>query len=149
MHILGIPIRHADSGLLDRLLAERAHEDDRLEFKKELPKATPEGRVEFMKDVSAFANAGGGAIVYGVVENAGIASAITGLGSVDFDKESLRLEQTLVGVRPRIIASSCSAWRMGTARCSSSASRAVSRPHTWWRRRRPVSFGLEITRGSI
>jgi hypothetical protein len=103
MDVLGTPLRAVGDTLLDRLVAESIREDQRLEFKRLLPQPTPGDRVEFMKDVSAFANSRGGVILYGVAENGGVATVISGLGGINVDNEILRLEQTLqTGVQPRI-----------------------------------------------
>jgi hypothetical protein len=103
MDVFRIPVSSFDATLLDRLVSDAVHEDMRLEFKRELPAATPEGRVEFLKDVSAFANTRGGVMIYGVAEVKGTASAIIGLSGINVDREILRLEQTLEsGVQPRI-----------------------------------------------
>ena len=103
MDVLGIPLRDVNATHLDQLVTENVHEDHRLEFKRVLPQATMEDRVEFMKDVSSFANSRGGAILYGIASKNGAATAVLGLGAIDTDKEILRLEQTLQsGVRSRI-----------------------------------------------
>lgn len=62
-----------------------------------------EGRHELLADVSAFANAGGGDIVYGITEDAEArAQAIAPLAG-NADEEALRLQDVLVhGVQPRI-----------------------------------------------
>lgn len=103
MNLFGVPVSSVDASLLDRLVRDRAHEDARLEFKRELPPSTQDGRIELLKDISALANAGGGAIIYGVAEVKGTASAVLGLGGINVDREGLRVEQTLeTGVQPRI-----------------------------------------------
>jgi hypothetical protein len=103
MDVLGVPVANLDASLIDRLVAEKVLEDARIEFKRQLPQATEADRIEFVKDVSAFANGRGGTIIYGVAEISGTASAILGLGTVDKDAEQLRLQQTLrSGIQPRI-----------------------------------------------
>jgi Schlafen, AlbA_2 len=58
---------------------------------------------EFLKDVSAFANASGGHLVIGMTENAGVAAALSPLAGLDPDQEVLRLENIMRdGIDPRI-----------------------------------------------
>jgi predicted HTH transcriptional regulator len=60
-------------------------------------------RREFLADASAFANASGGDIIYGVAESAGVAIGVPGYDLPDPDKEELRLKSLLRdGVEPRL-----------------------------------------------
>ena len=90
----------------DRIAAivdAHASEGQTLEFKAELPASSDRGRAEFLKDVSALANAAGGAMLYGVSEAGGVAEAVTGLRFPDADAEIRRLSQILEsGVEPRV-----------------------------------------------
>lgn len=73
------------------------------EFKQVLPGNSDNEKKEFLADISSFANASGGFIVYGVKEENGIATSILGLHISDQDSEKLRLESIIQnGVQPRI-----------------------------------------------
>jgi hypothetical protein len=78
-------------------------EGQSLEFKAELPERSDKAKAEFLKDVSALANASGGAILFGVAEEGGKAESLAGLQLSDPDAEVLRLSQILEsGIEPRI-----------------------------------------------
>jgi hypothetical protein len=95
---------------LEALVTSGARETRHLEFKRDLPnfgatgKKSPEdGRREFLKDISAMANAGGGDIIYGLDEDDHRASELVGV--VDSGRVStlLQLEQILDnGLEPRV-----------------------------------------------
>jgi hypothetical protein len=61
-----------------------------LEFKSAPVGATQDDRREFLADVSSFANASGGDLVYRITEQEGAASAAPGITVADADKEKLR-----------------------------------------------------------
>lgn len=74
-----------------------------VDYKLQLPGGTDLDKKEFLKDISSFANANGGYIIYGVREENGIPTDIQGLGTVDIDNEKNRLEQIIrTGIVPRI-----------------------------------------------
>ena len=73
------------------------------EYKKALPGKSDKDKKEFLADVSSFANASGGDLIYGVSERKGIITAIDGLDVDDIDQEVLRLESMIRdGIKPRI-----------------------------------------------
>ena len=53
---------------LERLVQNGVAEGRTLEYKEELPGGTDDDRREFLGDVSAFANASGGDLIYGAEE---------------------------------------------------------------------------------
>ena len=87
---------------LRALIGEVAEATD-LDFKRDLPAPTSEGKREFLKDVSSLANAGGGDLIYGIAENKdGVAQEIVP-HEFNPDEERLRWEEVLLrGVEPRI-----------------------------------------------
>lgn len=88
---------------LEALVANEVAEGRTLEFKRDLPTAAERSRQEFLADITSFANAQGGDILYGVAEAKGIASEIGCLSVEDADKELLRWEDILLaGVEPRL-----------------------------------------------
>jgi hypothetical protein len=89
--------------------ANRVPESQTLEYKQLLPRGTDGDRKEFLGDVSSFANAIGGDLVYGVTEvredgkATGIPETVDGLADVNPDAEGLRLESMLRdGIAPRL-----------------------------------------------
>jgi hypothetical protein len=92
-----------DATRIATIINAQATEGQTLEFKSELPDRSDRGRAEFLKDVSALANASGGAILFGVVEEKGAAESLAGLRLDDPDAEVRRLSQILEsGIEPRI-----------------------------------------------
>lgn len=85
--------------LVDNRVAERRT----LEFKRDLPGGSNDARKEFIADITSFANAQGGDIVFGLAEANGSAAAIHGLEIDDLDACSRALEdRILTGADPRI-----------------------------------------------
>lgn len=86
-----------------KLIDNQVAEHRMLEFKRNLPGDTKDERREFLADVTSFANAQGGDIVYGLAEAQGAASAVHGLEVLDADAELLSIEdRILAGVEPRL-----------------------------------------------
>lgn len=94
---------------IDTLINDQVSEIKQLEYKKELPGGTNKEKMEFLSDVSSFANASGGHIVYGLGDkkdakgkNTGTPEYV-GLGEINVDEQKLRLEQIAMnGIEPRI-----------------------------------------------
>ena len=75
-----------------------------LEFKAKLVWGTESERKEFLADVSALANGGGGDLVFGIEEEEGAAWKVVGLDSFDPEKDTLKMESMIRdGIAPRII----------------------------------------------
>lgn len=88
---------------LQDLVDNQVPENKTLDYKESLPSSSDNAKKEFLADVSSFANAAGGHLIYGMRENNGIASEICGLGSIDADAEIRRLESIIRdGIKPRI-----------------------------------------------
>ncbi|SDR45438.1 Putative DNA-binding domain-containing protein [Rhizobiales bacterium GAS113] len=80
-------------------VAEGAH----LEFKQDPVGTSDEAKREFLADVTSFANAGGGDIIFGISEAAGIADQAMGIAVADPDQEQLRLAQLIrTGAEPTL-----------------------------------------------
>lgn len=89
---------------LEQLIAERVQEGPHVDFKRELPAAWDNSsKHDFFADVSAFANAGGGDVIYGIDEdNEGQAASLVPLGQ-NPDETARRLADFLLnGVEPRM-----------------------------------------------
>lgn len=89
---------------VEALVAAARPEDRRIEFKRDLPAGSDAGKKEFLADISSLANTLGGDLIFGIVETAGVASAVLGVSPADADAEILRLENLVRdGIQPRII----------------------------------------------
>lgn len=92
------------------MIANGEREDRSLEFKEQLPGPTDSEKLEFLCDVAALANGGGGRLVYGIKEKrdangqaTGVAEAAPGVDDANLGKIQLGLEQALQrGIEPRI-----------------------------------------------
>ncbi len=95
---------------VDALVADQTSEGRTLEYKRQLPGNSDRDKREFLADVSSFANAGGGDLLFGVVEKldaegnkTGLPDSAPGLAGINADPEILRLENILRdGIKPRI-----------------------------------------------
>ncbi len=88
---------------LQALVDNSVSETKTLEYKESLPGNSDGDKKEFLADVSSFANASGGYIIFGMKENKGEASDLCGLSLSSADGEILRLEEIIRnGVAPRI-----------------------------------------------
>ncbi|MGA4005805.1 helix-turn-helix domain-containing protein [Ralstonia nicotianae] len=103
---MAIPTKLADTtqAHLDQLVTNQEQEGPHLDFKRELPVNWDAGaKHDFFADASAFANAGGGDLVYGIAEdNHGLAASLVPL-ALNPDETALRLADLLLnGVEPRM-----------------------------------------------
>jgi len=87
--------------LIDNLVLEKKT----LEYKQELPGNKDSDKKEFLADVSSFANAIGGDLIYGIIEDkeTGIPIKLEGLDIKNVDQEITRLDNIIIsGIKPRI-----------------------------------------------
>lgn len=91
------------------LVTNQVREGKSLEYKQELPGNSDSDKKEFLADVSSFANAGGGHLIYGCKEKredgqpSGLPEELIGLPDINADFEINRLSQiVLFGIEPRI-----------------------------------------------
>jgi hypothetical protein len=98
-----------DKSRLESLVANEVKESRVLEFKEALPGNGREDRKEFLADVSSFANAGGGDILFGIRERreggktTGVAEAVVGLPGLNSDAVIRQLESIIQdGIEPRL-----------------------------------------------
>ena len=95
---------------MERLVANGVSESRSLEYKEALPGGSDQDKREFLADVSSFANAIGGDLVFGAREArdesgkpTGTPDAIVGLDVTNLDQAIQRLENVLRdGIAPRI-----------------------------------------------
>jgi len=91
------------------LVQEAVPEGRTLEYKETLPSNSDNDKKEFLADVSAFANAAGGDLIYGISEHrdenglsTGIPQTVVGLADVNADAEIRRLDNIIRdGIEPR------------------------------------------------
>jgi len=89
---------------LQALIKNAVAERKTLEYKQFLPSNTDSDKKEFLADVSSFANASGGDLIYGIVEEGGVPRRLEGLVIENVDQEKSRLESLIRDcIEPRII----------------------------------------------
>ncbi len=106
LYELPLPITVAD---IERWVLEKEPESKILEYKREQDIATREGKKEVCKDVSAFANAAGGLILYGIEEerreadHTTVPKCICGLSETDCKQMRESFQNVLLtGIEPRL-----------------------------------------------
>lgn len=88
---------------LETLISENVSENQELEFKEHICVNNDAEKKEFLYDVSSFANANGGSIIYGIKEQNGSAHSIVSINE-SIDKLICKLENLLRdSIEPRII----------------------------------------------
>ncbi|WP_425399080.1 AlbA family DNA-binding domain-containing protein [Aeoliella sp.] len=104
------PIDIIDRQDVDALIADRVSESKTLEYKQQLPGNTDSAKKEFLADVSSFANASGGDILFGIqpeVDSSGTKTGAAGgvqpISTAVTDEAKLRLEEIIRnGISPRL-----------------------------------------------
>ncbi len=85
------------------LLTGQVPEGRALDYKRDLPGSADADRKEFLADVSSFANAGGGDLILGVDEVAGVPTEIKGVATEDADALIRQLDDIIRGgIQPRL-----------------------------------------------
>lgn len=88
---------------LQRLKENAVMEGKTIEYKEQLPGNTDSEKKEFLADVSSFANASGGDLIYGVKEDKGIPEEISGIDIDNIDELKQRLDNMIRdGIKARI-----------------------------------------------
>jgi hypothetical protein len=95
---------------IDSLVDNGVREGRTIEYKRQLPSGRDEDKKEFLADVSSFANASGGDLLYGIEESrdgngkpTGVPHSAIGLAGINPDLEVQRLENMLRdAIEPRI-----------------------------------------------
>jgi hypothetical protein len=88
---------------LQELVDQKFSESKTVEYKERLSVGSESDRKKFLSQVSSFANAAGGHLIYGVRAADGVPEEVVGLEIANPDGELLRLEDMVrAGVRPRI-----------------------------------------------
>lgn len=108
--MLNVPLDSIDKARIESLIANEARESLTLEYKEKLPGGGREERKEFLADVSAFANAVGGDIFFGISEKrddnkktTGLPDQAIGLEGINVDAMIRQIESIITdGIEPRI-----------------------------------------------
>ncbi len=101
--------------LVDNAVAERKT----IEYKRSLPGNADQKKKEFLADVSSFANASGGDLIFGIIEDAhtGLPSSVEGLIIENVDQEITRLESIIRdGIEPRLMSIAIKAVNLSNSR---------------------------------
>lgn len=109
MYVLNKQLDDITEADLQHLIDEEIIEKKVLEYKSELPGNNDSDKKEFLADISSFANAIGGDLIYGVIENreTGKPEKLEGIDIKNVDQEILRLDQIIRdGIEPNISSSS-------------------------------------------
>ena len=109
MSLLNILLEDIKEADLIHLIDEEITEKKVLEYKSQLPSSSDEDKKKFLATISSFANAIGGDIIYGMVEDrtTGKPKELEGIKIENVDQEILRLEQIIRdGIEPNIPSSS-------------------------------------------
>jgi hypothetical protein len=97
------PLNDITEADLTALITNGVAEGRTIDYKRSLPGNTDADKKEFLADTSSFANTGGGDLVYGMDEAAGLPTQIVGVQTADLDLEIRRLDSILAaGLSPRI-----------------------------------------------
>lgn len=101
--MLSSSLAEVSAELIGRACREKWSESETLDFKRDLPSSSGDGRREFPKDVAAMANASGGDLVYGVQDEDGRAGGVVPLIGESADAAILRLRQMVESaIEPRL-----------------------------------------------
>jgi hypothetical protein len=88
---------------LQGLVENAVGESKTIEYKRQLNINSDKDKKEFLADVSSFANASGGDLIFGIVESKGIPTEIRGMDVNDVDSEKLKLDSIIQdGIEPRL-----------------------------------------------
>ena len=97
------PIEQIAEADLRALIENKVAERKTIEYKQTLPRDSDGDKKEFLADVSSFANASGGHLVYGMREEAGLPAELRGVELEDADVTVRRLDSAIRdGIRTRI-----------------------------------------------
>src|SRR5438105_1567548 len=95
------PVSQVDAADLAQLIENGVAESPTIEYKQELPQASDAGKKEFLRDVSAFANASGGLMLFGIATrrdgntDTGVPDRIIGLPGLNADEAQRRWGDTM------------------------------------------------------
>lgn len=91
-----------DSELLDEAVAAGVEESDALDWKSDLPVEKALAKSDVVKDIAAFANSGGGVVVFGVTEDQRRATGRFDVGEVSESYERTLRRVVVSGIQPPV-----------------------------------------------
>ena len=109
MFVINKQLENISEADLQSLIDEEKIEKKVLDYKSELPGNSDSDKKDFLANVSSFANAVGGDLIYGVIEDrkTGKPEKLEGIEIINVDQEILRLDQIIRnGIEPNIPSSS-------------------------------------------
>lgn len=101
--LLDKPVDEVTEADLQDLVNRKEAERKTIEYKQELPGGSDDQRKEFFADVSSFANASGGWLLYGIPATDGVPDQLSGIQIDNADGTKLALENAVrTGIQPRL-----------------------------------------------
>ena len=92
----------------EQLLNDAISEGKTIDYKQQLPTNSDADRKEFLADISSFANASGGDLIFGITEEKGSPKSIDGVEIENVDEEIRKYENIIRdGIEPRIALATC------------------------------------------
>ncbi len=103
MSFFSKPLELLEESDLQTLLDNEVPEGKTIDYKEALHGKSESDRKEFLYDISSFANASGGHLIFGIKEDKGVPTEICGLNISNADATILNLENRIRdGIAPRI-----------------------------------------------
>ena len=103
MQLKGRDVDKVDEELLLSLVKDGTIEDRHLDYKEKLDLSTDAQKKEFLADVTSFANAAGGVLIYGMKEKDKVAVELSGVALDQPDNEEAQLNSVIIsGTDPRV-----------------------------------------------
>jgi hypothetical protein len=104
------PLNHITKVDIESFVSAKGSESRTLDYKQQLPDSDPDKKREFLYDVSSFANAAGGDMVFGIADerdadgkSTGLPASVEGVNLPNVSDAIARLENLLRdGIMPRI-----------------------------------------------
>jgi len=98
-----MPLTDITEADLQYYVDEKIVETKTLEYKEALPGRDDKAKKKFLADISSFANASGGDIIYGIEEEEGKPKRLCGLGDINVDSRKQDIEHLMRdSIKPRI-----------------------------------------------
>ncbi|MGQ9705108.1 MAG: AlbA family DNA-binding domain-containing protein [Actinomycetota bacterium] len=127
-----MPLSSVSERDLLALVENKVAEAKYIEYKEALSGNSDGSKKEFLADVTSFANASGGDIIFGIREEDGVPIELCGLEKIKPDREIARLENIVRdGISPRIVGKDIRAIELqnGTAAMILRVPRGWALPH--------------------
>lgn len=103
MPLSNILFESIEEKTLQDLVDNQVPESKTIDYKEALLGNSDSDKREFLADVSSFANASGGHLIFGIRESSGVPVELCGLQNINVDSEILRIESIIRdGIEPRI-----------------------------------------------